>query len=216
MKKNKSLRAAAGIVVAALLTTCLIGGTFAKYTTGAKASTGARVANWGFSSDNSISFDNLFKDSYNGTVKSNDGSKIIAPGTSGSVQFSFAYDDSEGNAPEVAYSFTVAVTGDCADEIKANPDIQFRVDNGEFGTWDKMVADLKALSGESDGSKNYEPGQLPEAFTAAGERHTISWQWLFTDSPETDAQNVVDTAMGNAASLAECSLGVSILATQIQ
>ena len=216
MKKNKSLRAAAGIVVAALLTTCLIGGTFAKYTTGAKASTGARVANWGFSSDNSISFDNLFKDSYNGTVKSNDGSKIIAPGTSGSVQFSFAYDDSEGNAPEVAYSFTVAVTGDCANEIKANPDIQFRVDNGEFGTWDKMVADLKALSGESDGSKNYEPGQLPEAFTAAGEKHTISWQWLFTDSPETDAQNVVDTAMGNAASLAECSLGVSILATQIQ
>lgn len=216
MKKNKSLRAAAGIVVAALLTTCLIGGTFAKYTTGAKASTGARVANWGFSSDNSISFDNLFKDSYNGTVMSNDGSKIIAPGTSGSVQFSFAYDDSEGNAPEVAYSFTVAVTGDCADEIKTNPDIQFRVDNGEFGTWDKMIADLKALSGESDGSKNYEPGQLPEAFTAAGEKHTISWQWLFTDSPETDAQNVEDTAMGNAASLAECSLGVSILATQIQ
>lgn len=216
MKKNKALRSAFGIVVAALMTTCLIGGTFAKYTTGAKAQTNARVAKWGFSSDNSISFDNLFKDAYNGTVKSANGDKIIAPGTSGSVKFGFAYDETEGNAPEVAYSFTVNVSGECADAIKANPDIQFRVDNGSYGTWDQMVQSLKALSGEVDGSKNYEPGQLPASFTAQDEEHTVSWQWLFTDSPETDAQNAADTAMGNAASLAECSLGITITATQIQ
>ncbi len=47
MKKNKMLRMASALLVLTLLTTCIIGGTFAKYTTSGTATDTARVAKWG-------------------------------------------------------------------------------------------------------------------------------------------------------------------------
>lgn len=214
MKKNKSMRTAMGVVVAALLTTCLIGGTFAKYTTGVSAQNDARTATWGFTSIEDVMLEDLFMENYDNA--SSEQGRIIAPGTSGSATFSFRYEGGNASAPEVAYRFTVAAGGECDEAIKNNPDIQFAVDNGEYGTWDQMIASLRALSGDASGSKEYEPGQLPEEFYANGDTHTVSWQWLFTDDPETDEQNVVDTKIGNTYPSPECSLSISVIATQIQ
>jgi hypothetical protein len=47
MKKNKMMRLASGLLVTTLLTTSIISGTFAKYTTQDSASDTARVAKWG-------------------------------------------------------------------------------------------------------------------------------------------------------------------------
>jgi len=47
MKKNKALRAASALLVLTLLTTSIIGGTFAKYTTSGSVNDTARVAKWG-------------------------------------------------------------------------------------------------------------------------------------------------------------------------
>lgn len=47
-KKNIFLRIASGMAVAALLSTCVVSTTFAKYTTSTKAEDSARVAYWGF------------------------------------------------------------------------------------------------------------------------------------------------------------------------
>ena len=47
MKKNTMMRAASALLVAVLLTTCTISGTFAKYTTQDSGSDTARVAKWG-------------------------------------------------------------------------------------------------------------------------------------------------------------------------
>ena len=47
MKKNVMMRVASVLLVAVLLTTCAISGTFAKYTTQDSASDKARVAKWG-------------------------------------------------------------------------------------------------------------------------------------------------------------------------
>ena len=47
MKKNKMMRAASALLVAVLLTTSVISGTFAKYITEDKGSDEARVAKWG-------------------------------------------------------------------------------------------------------------------------------------------------------------------------
>ena len=52
---------------------------------------------------------------------------------------------------------------------------------------------------------------MPAAF-AAGTTHTISWQWIFHTNNDAD---VVDTTMGNADDLADCSIEISITATQI-
>ena len=47
MRKNKMMRTASGLLVATLLTTSVISGTFAKYTTEETGSDSARVAKFG-------------------------------------------------------------------------------------------------------------------------------------------------------------------------
>ena len=54
MRKNKFMRAASGLLVAVLLTTCVISGTFAKYTSTSTGTDSARVARWGFNDTSSI------------------------------------------------------------------------------------------------------------------------------------------------------------------
>ena len=85
MKKNRMMRAASALLVAVLLTTCTISGTFAKYVTEATGSDSARVAKWGVTVvvAGSELFDDQYTDTTNGvTVKSLDAQKVVAPGTS--------------------------------------------------------------------------------------------------------------------------------------
>ena len=239
MKKNKMMRLAAVLMVAVLMTTCAISGTFAKYISTASGEDSARVAYWGFGLDSSIEIDDLFLDAYtnvNSTTEA-DGTKddVIAPGTSNFKTFKFAYTNNENEdatAPEVKYNFTVDVSeSTIAADIKNNPNIQWALvavdgtaeipveDSEEWGNWDTLIADLKALSGAATGSKDYEPNQAPAAF-ADGTEWIIAWQWIFTDTVDTDGdgisdQDEMDTAMGNKQILDEVSIKIEITATQI-
>lgn len=124
MKKNKSMRIASFLLVATLLTTSIISGTFAKYTTMADASDTARVAKWGVVA--SVS-DNFFGEKYvignkgDGTentittsTNANDfsvatsaaGTNVVAPGTK-NEDFSYAVT----GIPEVDGVIKIAVTG---------------------------------------------------------------------------------------------------------
>lgn len=212
-------KVAAAVGAAALASLSLIGGTFAKYVTRSEGTAAARVANWGFSDEGRIELDELFKANYDDTVIADDGETLlIAPGTSGSGTFEFAYAGGNGKAaPEVAYTFSVSTEGSTIGEsVKANPDIQFKLDDGEFGTWDELMASIKALSGAQEGTKEYAANTLPEAFSSEdGDEHTISWQWLFEDSANLEEQDAVDTEMGNAAELENVVICISVSATQI-
>lgn len=218
MKQTKNLnsvRTAVAMGIAALLTTCLIGGTFARYTTGASSYDQARVAYWGFSETNEIDLSDLFRNSYT-NVSSGDQSDVLAPGTSGQASFGFRFESGNGvTAPEVAYTFGISVEESCDASIKENDSIRFKLDDGAFGTWDQLIASLKALAGQASGTKNYAAGELPAAFLENQNTHTIYWQWAFTDDENMEEQDEVDTGMGNAATLAECSLRISVQATQI-
>lgn len=75
MKKNKALRAASALLVLTLLTTSIIGGTFAKYTTSDSATDTARVAKFGVLVTVSGS---LFADSYKETPVTDDTATVIA------------------------------------------------------------------------------------------------------------------------------------------
>ena len=221
MRKNKFMRAASGLLVAVLLTTCVISGTFAKYVTSADGTDSARVARWGFT-DTSITFDDLFKSSYDNVSGAED---VVAPGTTNSAQFKFDYTKNE-TAPEVAYKFKVDITGsNVADSIKNNKNIVWKLDNTEFVTsdkgtsWDQLMAAIKGLSGDASGEKQYAPGELPTGF-AKGDNHTITWTWKFDDGSTTkddakNAQNVQDTAMGDADELAKVTLKITVTATQV-
>ena len=137
MKKNKMMRLASLLLVLVLMTSSVVGGTFAKYTTSVSDSDEARVAKWGFT-QTSITLDNLFDKTYaldtavdpalsNGNaVSSKDQTNLIAPGTTGSATFGFTFAGEAGiDAPEVAYTFKVDTKDSlCDTKIKANTNIK--------------------------------------------------------------------------------------------
>lgn len=229
MKKNKMMRVASALLVAVLLSTCAISGTFAKYTSSATGSDYARVAYWGFGLDSSIAIDDLFLDVYQNTVDSKNGDDVIAPGTANFATFKFAYTDNgtvDAKAPEVAYTFTVDTTGSTiASAIENNPNIQWalvdkasftdvaNVDPAAWGTWDALIDGIKAMSGEADGSCEYAPNTAPEAF-AQGTEWVIVWQWKFETSGDAD-QDILDTNMGNKVNLDTVKIVITITATQV-
>ena len=101
MKKNKMMRIASVLLVAVLLSTCAISGTFAKYVTQVSGNDSARVAKWGIKSN--LDDISTFSASYYATaeVKSANGTdKVVAPGTSDSGTYVVT------GAPEVAYTVT--------------------------------------------------------------------------------------------------------------
>lgn len=222
MKKNKIMRLASALLVLTLMTTCAISSTFAKYTTSQSGSDSARVAKWGFTDTASqITLTDLFKTAYDKNVTGK--ADVIAPGTTNKANFAFAYNttDNGAEAPEVAYTFTVSTEGSKIDDsIKNNPNIQWKLDNGAWGTWDDMIAAIKALSGTESGTKTYKPGELPVAFKDNTTIHTVSWQWEFEEaagatSPTPAEQDKTDTGMGNAADLAKVELHIAVTATQV-
>lgn len=207
MKKNKMMRLASLLLVAVLLTTSVIGGTFAKYTTEMSANDSARVAAWGFGEDTTVEFD-LFSTSYDGTVLSSNADNVIAPGTAQTENVKFAYKDTTGKgAPEVDYVVTLAVdeaNTSVAESIKNNPAITWCFNGTTYGTWDAMITAIKGYS------ENVEAGKLPTLASEDG--LTIGWKWEFLDTAD---QNKTDTDMGNAASLAECKLAIKLTAAQV-
>ena len=59
MKKNRMMRLASILLVLVLMTSSVVGGTFAKYTTSVEGYDTARVAKWGFE-PSEIELDGLF------------------------------------------------------------------------------------------------------------------------------------------------------------
>ena len=231
MKKIKAMRFASALLVIALLTACAISGTFAKYTTSTTGSDSARVAYWGFGEDAATTI-NLFSTSYDNSVSSTE--DVIAPGTSGSSTFKFAYGGTKA-APEVNYTFTVdaalpeGVTD--YDSLDDNPNFYWTLkvkegdsDLTDVGTTDtkyqkvsELIAAIKALAGETNGSKTYEAGKLPDAFDNKQE-YTIGWVWDYeagSDDSAKTTNNATDTNMGNASTLEKIGIKISITATQV-
>ena len=120
MKKNKAMRFASGLLAVALLTTCAVSGTFAKYVTTTEGADSARVAKWGV--EVTTSTKSLFASSYTTTDTSassiansvqvaNSGTDLlVAPGTSTANSLTFSIT----GKPEVAVKVdpVLTVTGD--------------------------------------------------------------------------------------------------------
>lgn len=212
MKKNKAMRLASALLVLTLLTTCAISSTFAKYVTKAEGTDTARVAKWGFEGGSTIAITDLFKTAYDQNVQG--AADVIAPGTTNNATFGFTYGGATGTtAPEVAYTFEISTTGSTCDQaIIDNANIQWKLDNGDWGTWGALLTAIEALDGNKTENK-YAPNVLPEAFNTAGaNEHTVSWQWVFNTNDDAD---VADTTMGNAADLADVTLKITVTATQV-
>lgn len=96
MKKNMMMRLASVLLIAVLMSTCAISGTFAKYVTSAEGSDSARVAKWGITMSNNGA--NTFIDNYDTGLIANE--VIVAPGTAHSTTYEV------DGTPETDYNIT--------------------------------------------------------------------------------------------------------------
>ncbi len=198
MRTNKTLRIASVLLIAVLLTTCVIGGTFAKYTTTLNATEAtARVAKWeitdGTSALETLTIDNLFATTYDGngdtSVVSNGTDKLVAPGTTGTVTFPKIVNNSE-----VAVEYTVTVT---IEETTTGGDIPLT-----YTATGWTVA-------EGNTTTNYTytyTGQLA-ANGGAIDGKVMTWAWAFAETDE--------TSLGTAATSSTVTVNASIVVNQL-
>ena len=226
MKKNTFMRLAAVLLVLTLLSTSVIGGTFAKYTTTVSSSDSARVAKWGFNTA-SIDFENLFAASYDNVKDGSDELAIIAPGTKGSASFKFE-NSLENVNPEVAYTFTVSTAdSSCAEYIQNNANIQWALFEGSqaqaeaatnvsYGNWNQLISAIENLAGDghTKGAKQYDVGEIPDMID---QDYPILWQWTFDNSDDANAAATNDSFLGNQAVASDlvATLKVTISAVQV-
>lgn len=225
MKKNIMMRVASTLLIAVLLTTCAIAGTFAKYVTSESGSDTARVAKFGVEI---TANGQMFNDTYQGveagwTSKNTvdgQGTKVVAPGTSGEmVEMTLT------GTPEVAVRVSYeATTFELEGWMLSNGTteycpIVFTINGATYGTNDTTatnksatVAELEtAIKGAIAGyTKEYAPNT---ALTGVGpDALAISWAWAFEGNDANDTDLGDKAAAGNAATI---SITVKTTVTQI-
>lgn len=242
MKKNTMMRVASVLLIAVLLSTCAISGTFAKYVTKSSATEVARVAKWGV--DFVITTD-MFKTTYQYdapphgdftgklSVESDNGNKVVAPGTSGT-----GYSLSTIGTPEVSYVVTFGL------DIAASQTVYLDIGGDVYrpvsytltlGASSYTSNDLAKIASniltykymyDVDSGHYYTTADNGTTWTDAGTvapKMVLSWSWAFSTSPEND---IKDTALGDIAagvtpeiavtgSCTDISLVVTSTATQI-
>lgn len=240
MKKNKMMRVASALLVAVLLTTSVISGTYAKYVTTNSGSDTAQVAKFGVVinvNDDLGLFDTAYakEDSaYSGTlsVKSETTAQLVAPGTKGSMSFNIT------GMPEVATRVSI----DFGTDSKAIqlPAGDYMLPAGAFEAAEKTVTTTTAYepikfyfgTNAIDNSTVYDltltelQSAMETAFTkdydpnynfGTGSTYYLGWSWAFEDTSVADV-NFLDTYLGYEAATATAQkevLDFSITVTQI-
>ena len=234
-KKNWTLRAAVLMLALVLITSCFVGGTFAKYVTSGSGTDSARVAKFGVTVTAS---GDLFAKEYAtddqtvvGTIAKSviSTDKVVAPGTESNGDFVAA---TVTGTPEVAvrvsYKLDTATLqlenwkdGDgkfyCPLVFKVKtPDGNTVISGMEFQTAEAMKAAL--VNAVAAYTKDYAPGT--DLSGKAAETLAISWEWPFETGAENDkpANNVKDTFLGDEAAAgraATVSLTLATTVTQI-
>ena len=227
MKKNTMMRVASALLVAVLLTTCAISGTFAKYVTSDSGSDFARVAKWGvnieadsfgmFKTDYETTDTSLgYTGTYSVSSAASDRDDLLAPGTSGS----FA-DIAITGTPEVAVKVAIDATVAVSDNWLGATDAYYCpvnvtiAGNTLYGNNYTSATDFAAAIEKEleDKSAVYAPNtDLADLYNTTN--LDISWEWAFSTG---DVNDLHDTALGNRAVSEELtiSIGVGITVTQL-
>ena len=234
-KKNWTMRAAVLMLALVLITSCFVGGTFAKYVTSKSGTDSARVAKFGVTV---TANGDVFAKEYDtddqtvvGTIAKSviSTDKVVAPGTESNGDFVAA---TVAGTPEVAvrvsYKLDTATLqlenwkdGDgkfyCPLVFKVKtPDGNTVISGMEFQTAEAMKAAL--VNAVAAYTKDYAPGT--DLSGMAADTLAISWEWPFETGTDADkpANNVKDTFLGDEAAAgraATVSLTLATTVTQI-
>ena len=206
MRKNKMMRLASALLVAVLLTTCAISGTFAKYVTAETGSDSARVAKWGVEI---VAATEMFSDSYKDakttynasetgdaiTVQADtEGTNIVAPGTKGSL-VGFAVTGTPEVDVEVTYDATLTLTGWEVIGVAEYCPIEITVNSETFkiGVNATDVADLIAKVEAAIEGKTAKYDANTD-LSAVNDDVVVSWEWDYEGNDDG-----CDTALGDQA-----------------
>lgn len=227
MKKNVMMRLSALLLVAVLLTTCVISGTFAKYVTSNQKDDVAQVAKWGVTVE--ADFDDLFEEYYDnatGTVQAAETYNILAPGTTDAQDDAFVI----SGTPEVAVNINVVaavtLTGWTLEDDSEYCPLVITVNSVAYyigATIDEEtiddVADLEAAV-EAAIQDALGHGDH-EANVNLAANLDISWSWAFeqgADADEIKAFDEKDTYLGDQAAAGNAptfAVDVKVTVTQI-
>lgn len=213
-KKNHTMRIAAGVMTAALLSTCAISSTFAKYTSESTGTATARVAKWDIlfgegetTMNKTFTFD-LYSTLYDTTannaetdVKTGDDVTRIAPGTQGSFAVKIT-NNSEVTA-KYTVSFTIGYTDNTANtEVKSvTIPLRFSTDGSD---WKTSIEDLNI-----DDTAAVALGMTDRDKLAT---YTVFWKWDYEDTTDNN-RDKNDTILGTAG--AEIQITATVTATQV-
>lgn len=210
MKKNTMMRLASVLLIAVLMSTCAISGTFAKYVTSDTAQDSARVAKWGVTVNvEGESFAKAYDSdtvTFN-TVVSSNSDDLLAPGTEGNMG-----SISVTGTPEVAVNIVVDVelelTGWVIGGVEYCP-LVFTVGGTEIKIDGVNITSVDAL--EAKVEEVFEALSAGEVAANTNLERSISgtWAWAF------DGDDVKDTALGNLATAPEISFTCTTTVTQI-
>lgn len=219
MKKNRMMRLASGLMVAVLLTTSMISGTFAKYVTSDSAEDSARVAKFGVEA--TVTGD-AFKTEYAKedaayevsaySVVSSTEDKLVAPGTKGTFG-GVALTGTPEVAVRVDFKETeVVINGWEVDGAFYCP-LTFNINGTEVDglSYNGAEALVEALEAAIEkGAADYAPNT--DLSTIDDLNGSYTWAWSF------EGDDVKDTALGDAAAegnAATVSFAVTTTVTQI-
>ena len=235
-KRSIMIRVMAILFVVMMFTMCFVGGTFAKYTTGANVNDNqAQVAKWGVTvTAEDYSADTLFKtqyatdddgvrDSIAYSVVSSSSAKLVAPGTEGGVlKFSIT------GTPEVAVNVNFDMTIDSDVKIGKDSENAVALDLGG-NDYTPVVFTLKKNSAQvASGtlaqiksyldsiSTNYEA--KTNLATNYG-NYELTWAWAYgtgdTDVKDTYLGNVIAGTVTDAKVSTSIDFDIAITVTQI-
>ena len=205
MKRNTILRVSAILLVLTLLSTCVISGTFAKYTTSANADDDARIAKWGVVVEATA---DAFAEDYDGTVISFvSEEKVLAPGTDGDL-----CGLTITGQPEVAVKIAATAELELTDWAVGGAyycPLVITVGTTVFnGT---TYADAEAFEEAVEKAIVAEIAKdSVDPNTNLADSVAVTWAWAYEGNDD-----VKDTALGNAAAPATISIAVSVTVTQI-
>lgn len=217
-KKNWMLRAAVLMLALVLITSCFVGGTFAKYVTSGDAADYARVAKWGVNITAHATGD-IFASEYDAiagqanTVIAGDDYKVIAPGTKKDNAALVTLSGQPEVSVRVTYSaehfrltgkwvgdkndrfycpLIIKVTGKVGDEVKTVP-INC-VEKTSAAEVETAVKNAVAAC-----SATYAPNTNLSSVTVDGEGLKISWAWPFDGTANPGQTDAMDTYLGDQA-----------------
>lgn len=216
MKKNWTMRVGVALVALTLITSCFVGGTFAKYTTAGTGTDSARVAKFGVTV---TATGNMFADKYDNpddsaTVVGQGGAKVVAPGTRGNMASIALLGEPEVKV-EVTYEATVVLNDNWVDDAgNFYFPLDISVNDQEVDLSDATSKEAVISAVANAIKKHSETYEARTNLSAVGAGSlAISWEWAFEGN-----NDVKDTYLGDQASkgkAGEITIGVKTTVTQV-